>query len=68
MIAYIEKTGVNGHNEPVYSIQELSKTDLQMLKVSLGFLKSEITSSENTERHQLLPQLERLRNLFDTVK
>ncbi len=65
---YIEQTGTDASGEKVYAMQELKTTDLLMLKVALGFLKSEITSSESRERHQLLPQLERLRNTFDTIK
>ncbi|MFZ4413618.1 MAG: hypothetical protein ACOYOV_11080 [Bacteroidales bacterium] len=68
MNTYIETTGVNGQNEPVYSIQELSKTDLLMIKTGLSFMKLEIVSSQNIDRHKLLPQLEKLKILFDTVK
>ena len=64
-MSYIELTGVKGYNKPIYSIQELSLTQLQMLKEGLAMVKYTLVAAENVERHKLLPELELLEKSFN---
>ncbi len=67
-MSYVELTGVKGYNKPVYSIQELSLTQLQMLKEGIGRIKMEIVNAENIERHKLLAELDQLQNSLNEVE
>lgn len=65
---YIEQTGEKGYNTPVFSIQELSLTQLKLLKEGLEKMKDVIAAAENTERHKLLTEIEELQNSFKEAK
>jgi hypothetical protein len=67
-MSYVELTGVKGYNKPIYSIQELSLTQLQMLKEGISRIRMEIVSAENVERHKLLAELEELQNSLNEVE
>jgi hypothetical protein len=67
-MSYVELTEVKGYNKPVYSIQELSLTQLQMLKEGISRIRMEIVSAENVERHKLLAELEELQNSLNEVE
>jgi len=63
-MTYLEQTGVKGYNTPVYSIQELSRTQLQMIKEGISMLRITLVNAENLERHKLLLELELIVNSF----
>ena len=67
-MSYVELTGVKGYNKPIYSIQELSLTQLQMLKEGISRIKMEIVNAENVERHKLLAELDQLQNSLNEVE
>ncbi len=66
-MSYIEQTGSKGSNEPIYAMQDLSRTQLQILHEGISLLKEKLVSAEDTERHKLLLEIEALRNSFKTL-
>ena len=64
----ILKTGTEGYNNPVYTIQDVSKMHLQMIEEGLNLLRENLVKSENLERHKLVIHLDELNNSLKNIE